>query len=525
MRPTPFRLHFFALALFAGALPGDAVRQTSRPPVAIQAADSTPRCATDLALLDRKLHLDYAGYTLELRGERLRAYAAMKAAAQLRADNTRDDACYFVLRDYVDWFEDPHLFVYESARLDTAETTRRAARVARRAVTEQAARSYFNRRRAALDPIEGIWYDRGLRVAILPDSARLPDGFVAVVLASDTAIWPVGAVRARITRRSGSSYEVDLAERNFAMVHRRGVIYRHVLLRLSPGIWGKEFPVPSADSGTLDPVDPHRPVLYRRGATFVFAVPSHDGFRAVIDSLVNANRDALAHADRMIVDLRGNEGGGSGMTNSLEPFVSSKVEKPSPFPTEGALMLSSDDQIAYARRGFGPETTAFVRSLVERMRAYPGELVPLEDPATPAHAPESRDWVVATGPRAVGVLIDRGTVSASEVLVLTALRSTRATVFGEPTAGALDYQTASIVSISPRESRWYLGYGTITRRADLPRNGMRGRGIPPQVAIDLQRVADPVLYVDRALAAGRPSSSRGRGGSVGVTSVWLGSNP
>ena len=86
--------------------------------------------------------------------------------------------------------------------------------------------------------------------------------------------------------------------------------------------------------------------------------------------------------------------------------------------------------------------------------------------------------------------------------VLSALRRTRATVFGEPTAGALDYQNASIVSLSPREKRWYLGYGTITRRADLPHNGMRGRGIPPQVPLDVRRLADPVGYVDRALSAG-----------------------
>jgi C-terminal processing protease CtpA/Prc len=100
------------------------------------------------------------------------------------------------------------------------------------------------------------------------------------------------------------------------------------------------------------------------------------------------------------------------------------------------------------------------------------------------------------------VIVDRGTVSASEVLVLTALRSPRATVFGEPTAGALDYQSASIVSLSPRENRWYLGYGTITRSRDLPRGGMRGHGIPPQVRLDLHRIADPVDYVDRALRAG-----------------------
>jgi len=466
-------------------------------------ADTSLSCAADLSLLERKMHVDYAGYAMELRGQRLRDFAAMKAATQLRADTTRGDACYFVLRDFVEWFDDPHLFLYERAAIDSAETRRRAAAVERRSISESDARRYFQTRGARLDPIEGIWYDRGLRVAIVPDSSRLPNGYLAIVLVGDTSSWPAGAVRARITRRAANAYDVALSTPSYARVHRRGAIYRHVLLRLSPGIWGKEFPVAPADSGTLDPVDPHRPVLYRRNGTMVFAIPSHDGFRNVVDSLVNANRDALAHADRMIIDLRGNEGGGSQMTESLEPFVSLAKEKPSPFPTDGAFMLSSDDQISYARRGFGPETTAFVRSLVERLRAHPGELVPLDDPETPKRPPAPRDWVVSSGPRAVGVLIDRGTVSASEVLVLTALRSPRTTVFGEPTAGALDYQTASIVSISPREKRWYLGYGTITRSRELPRGGMRGRGIPPQVPLDLSKLADPVGFVDRALMRSR----------------------
>lgn len=487
-------LPFLALALCRAGICG---ALTPRVP---PSADSTLSCATDLALLDRKLHLDYAGYTLELRGERLRAFAAMKSRLQARADAATGDACFFVLRDFVEWFDDPHLFIFENARLDSAEAARRAEADEHFSVTEASARAYFRRRGAALDPIEGIWYDRGLRVAILPDSGRGPDTYAAVVLTADTSTWEPGAVRAHIHKRGRDAYDVTLAERNHALVHRRAVIYRHVLLRLSPGIWGKELPVAAADSGTLDPADPHRPVLYRRNGTLVFAIPSHDGFKGVIDSLVLANKSTLASADRLIIDLRGNEGGGSGMTESLEPFITLKQDRPIPFATDDALMLSSDDQIAYARRAFGAETTAFVRSLVGRMKDHPGELVPLHDPSLPSPPKDPRDWVVSTGPRAVGVLVDRGTVSASEVLVLRALRSPRATVFGEPTAGALDYQSASIVSLSPHEHRWYLGYGTITRTRDLPRGGMRGRGIPPQVPLDLAHLADPVGYVDRMLA-------------------------
>lgn len=463
--------------------------------------DSTPTCTADLAALDHKLHQDYAGYTLELHGERLQQFTAMKSALETRAAHTVGDACYYVLRDFADWFDDPHLFIYQVADIDSAESSRRKASVARRAVTEESARAYFTRHSAQLDPIEGIWYDRGLRVAIVPDTAHGPGKFAAVVLAADTSTWSPGSVRAEITRRADGSYDVDLSQRNYAVRHLHGAIYRHVLLRLSPGIWGKAFPVPAADSGTLDPVDPHRPVLYRRNGTLVFAIPSHDGFKSVIDSMVAAHATELASADRLIIDLRGNEGGGSGMTDALGPYVMLKHDRPAPYQMDSSLMLSSPDQIAYAKQAFGSDTSAFVRSLVSRLEAHPGELVPLADPASPPTPPDPRNWVVASGPRAVGVLTDRGTVSASEVLVVYALQSPRATVFGEPTAGALDYESASIVRLIHGEPRWAVGYGTITRSASLPRGGMRGKGIQPQVPIDLAKVADPVAFVDSALAA------------------------
>jgi hypothetical protein len=463
-------------------------------------ADSTPSCSADLAALDNKLRQDYAGYTLELHGRRLEQYQAMKLALQQRANRTVGDACYGVLNDFAEWFDDPHLFIYQSANIDSAESRRREATIAKRAVTEQSARSYFEQHEANLDPIEGIWYDRGLRVAVLPDSSQRAGHYVAVLLESDTTGWSPGSVRASIARRADGSYDVELSNRDYGIRHLRGVIYRHVLLRLSPGIWGKAFPVPAADSGTLDPVDPHRPVLYRRGRTLVFAIPSHSGFKPVIDSMVAAHASELASADRLIIDLRGNEGGGSGMTDALGPYVMLKHDRRTPYQLDSSLMLSSPDQIAYAKQSFGSDTSAFVRSLVSRLEAHPGQLVPLADPALPPSTPDPREWVVASGPRAVGVLTDRGTVSASEVLVVYALQSPRATVFGEPTAGALDYQSIQIVRLSRNESRWAVGYGTITRSADLPRGGMRGTGIQPQVPIDLAKVADPVAFVDSALA-------------------------
>ena len=385
-------------------------------------ADSSPSCAADLAGLDGKLRADYAGYLLELRGDRLQKYTAMKAALEARARRTMGDSCSFVLHDFTEWFDDPHLFVFQNPVIDSAETLRREKSVAKRHVTEASARAYYRQHETHLDPIEGIWYDRGLRVAIVPD----PSKSAGQLPWCSPPTHPRGR-RAAYARPS----RAEPMDRTTSISRRPTTLCRICMAR-------------STGTCCCD----CRPVSGAR--RFPFRAPTR------------------AHS-----------------------IQSTRIAR---------------RYIKYAERAFGADTSAFVRSLVSRLEAHPGELVPLRDPAAPAEKSDPRDWVVTSGPRAVGVLIDRGTVSAAEVLVVYALQSPRATVFGEPTAGALDYESVSIVSIAPGEHRWYVGYGTITRRADLPTGGMRGTGIRPQVPIDLAKVMDPVAFVDSALAAGRRSN-------------------
>ena len=254
-----------------------------------------------------------------------------------------------------------------------------------------------------------------------------------------------------------------------------------------------------ADSLLLHPGDAHRPTLQVRGRTVVVSIPSHDPTWArAFDTLITSHAADLRAAERLIVDLRGNEGGSSWMTNPLLPYIATARKRPTPFDGGTAVMLSAPDQVAYLKRGaFGSDTAKFVRSLIARMEAKPGELVPIEDPAEPA-APEPADSVIM-GPARVGVLIDHGTVSAAEVLVLEALRSERTAVFGENTAGALDYQSTQVVRFHPRETRWALGYPTIAASAELPKRGMRGKGIAPHVRVDWTKVDDPIGYVEQRL--------------------------
>lgn len=467
-------------------------------PLGAQAA-SRPSCGANLDSLFRRIEENYAGYRLEVIGARRDGYAKVKAQFSREAARADGARCFPVLARLTAWFADPHLFVFQAERLDSAETVRRMEVVDRYPLDEAAFRADLARRAGRADPVEGIWYDRNLRLAIVREPGKGKDRFLAVVLTSDTVTWLPGDVRARLKRTGTGYYDVDLSLRDHARRRLNGSLHRRVLLRLSPGIWGKEYPVLPADSGSLDPQDAHRATWRSRGESAVLAIPSHDPtYASALQAIGRAHGSELGSLRFLIIDLRGNEGGSSGVTAPLLPYLRSATRRSTPYDADSAVMLSSPSQIAYARRAFGPDTSAFVRSLVARLEAAPGELVPLRDPAAPAAPDSPRE--VADGPVRVAVLVDGGTVSAAEVLVLEALRSTRALVIGQPTAGALDYQSVNVIRLSPEEDRWFLGYPTIARHAGLlPDEGMRGRGIAPDVVVDWSRVADPLAVVEGIL--------------------------
>ena len=457
-------------------------------------ASPSPTCRASLDSLVAKVRTNYAGHLLEVVGTRHADHSAMLRRLAERADTTRLADCYALLSAYTGWYADRHLFVFQSQTTDAATAGRRALALRRLGVTETSAREALTRRGTRRDPIEGIWYDGDLRIAVVPDPSGPEGTFAGVVVVSDTAAWPVGSVRATFRRIADDEYQTVLLTRSFAEMHLTARIHRGILLRLSPGLWGRAFPLSPVDSSFIDPHDAHRPTVSVRSRSVVFSLPSHDPqYVRLLDSLVAAHDVHIRSRPLLIVDLRGNEGGASFTSRALHPYVASTDRVPTAFDTGTAVMLSSPSQIAYARRFTGTDTSAFVRSLVARMEARPGQLVPLEE--APIAAPPRDEHI--EGNWRVVVLIDRGTVSAAEVLVLRALRSTRAVVVGLPTAGALDYQSVNIVSLGTGDRRWALGYPTITAHADLPRRGMRGRGIQPQVRIDWREAVDALLEIER----------------------------
>ena len=134
-----------------GAAPHPAVL-----PAAPASAGQSDACATDFERLVRTVERNYAGYVLEVTAARRSAFERHTERLHAWAASAAGEACYFILRDFVAYFRDPHLFIFQSTRLDTAESTRRARGVDMTSIDEAQARAYYLRNVRRLDPLEGI---------------------------------------------------------------------------------------------------------------------------------------------------------------------------------------------------------------------------------------------------------------------------------------------------------------------------------------------------------------------------------
>ena len=482
----PIRTTALAALLLAGAPVMGAAQEPAAP------ADCT--CLADLDTLAAKLQRNYVAWHIEYAGTRREAeFRRFLARLRDRAERIGDADCIFVLRELTNWFRDGHLFVFQNPRLTPEQADRMAEAAEVRTIDEAALRADLVRHAGRLDPVAGIWYAPGYRIGIVADTGGGRGAFVGIVLASDSARWKPGHVKVRLRRNRDGTYRTILYAADHSRRDTEGRLYRNTLLTTQPMTWGRELPLAAHEAGTLDPVDPLRPTLRLAGRDAVIvSVPSHDPkYRAVLDSLVTRHRADLLSRPFLLIDIRGDLGGGSMTTAPLVPLLATREQRPPIGPSGPSTVVASADNIRYFGRGWNPD------SIAERMAAAPGRVMPLMRNET-LDMPFDADTVHAM-PARVAVLMDRGVASAGEAFLLQARKSTKVTLYGDNSWGMIDYQSVNVVRLDCRPRGILFGYPMIAASNTLPADGLNAKGIPPDVRVP-RSIPDPVAWTLRQLA-------------------------
>ncbi len=441
-------------------------------------------CPSVFRRLVSRVESDYIAYRLEVSPSRRPVWLSHVARVQAIADSASVQQCSWALRELLGFFKDGHLGIVDQPTPDSAGVDARLLARRRHVVdrdsgwVENAILRDLAMRRAGGDSIaavEGVWIGPSYRIAV-----RLAPGSrteaIGVLLASSDPRWAVGEERAQFTRVGGKwrgTVWNDLGQPITSPIE----FSRGALLRMAPLLWRRgDAHEPQA---FLDSTNARLPrVVFPDDSTAVVSVLSFDpAYAKALSAVIDIAWTALRERRRVVIDLRGNEGGSSSSAAPLLPFLWKEPGENAVAPNlDLPVVVSSPTTIAFwERAGWAPA------GLVDRLRASPGNVVPFDPGAAPLQL--RQPGRLSRSDQAVFVLTDGATVSAAEQVVLWARQLGRATIVGTHTAGSIDYQSAWLQRIACGSMGQLLILPALARSMLLPAGGFNATGIAPDVTI------------------------------------------
>lgn len=213
-------------------------------------------------------------------------------------------------------------------------------------------------------------------------------------------------------------------------------------------------------------------------STLLITIPASTAQNGkLVDSLVKANTST--NIKNLIVDIRSNTGG---TVRAYEPLYPLLYTQPI-VKTNSWLYCTMDDAQNrendlkdYTARG--GNDSAYIkywewvikseRDSIGKFMAFPGDTF--------------RQASVLPYPEKIGIIINFGCQSAAEMFLLNALQSSKVTLFGEHTMGAVDYYDFYPVNLPSGKYKLYIA----TAKRKIPAGGTKldGKGIQPHVKIN-----------------------------------------
>lgn len=460
--------------------------------------------------LVEKIEENHIAYHIEIKGKRDAEYRDRINIYRKKAEQTSADKCVPVLKEFIEFYKDGHLYIGQSPKLSDAEKKRLTASAEKIERSETDIRSYLDKNAKKLDSIEGIWYSKDKeRFAVFRDTKSKNRDFVAVSLSENSGNWEKGQVKAEFKKLNAGSYEVIYYDENhyrlYPGTYHRGKkggadIRRNLILHMPPISWGREYPTNKDALNFIDSEDPRRPTMkIIDSSTVLFSIPSHvPDYAPLLKEFVEKNQEQIGRADNLIIDLRGNEGGSSWMTNVLMPYIETVSKHAGKYWVDDEeFVLSSPRNIRYFKavesQGWLP------KNLIKRMEENPGRLVLFNDPkdeSAVSNSEEKAEEVKETPkPQNVAILMDDSIVSAGEAFIIKAMKNKKVTLFGENTAGVIDYRSTYWIPLSHCSTAGiYLGYPMFAASNRLPEGGVNKTGIAPDVRIG-ENESDPIRFI------------------------------
>ena len=447
---------------------------------AAQTTPATCTCRQDFEQMRQLIATNYAGYRDKVTPATQPRLDSLTALVRARADTVRAANCGVVLYQWLTFFRDGHLALRNDQvpTLDSAAIRARYAATERLPWTRASFRAYLDDPTRPKQPLEGIWRDAGNDYAV--GLVATPDArYQGFVLRADSLWWMPGQVKFAFSAPTTTAPgQATYYMRNHTAQARTVTLPADGQLDMQGTSWYRTYPRPARL-----PVVP-APFSFRMldDTTALYRIASFDGrYRPLIDSLTRANAANLRRTRLLILDLRDNGGGSDGSYRSITPYLYTQ-----PVREVGVQLLSTSDNNRKYSGALYPNMSWLEKlhftGLRRRLDAHLGELVPQR--RNGRRVSTRRQLRRHPGVGRVAVLQNRNCGSTTEQFLLEARQSQKTTLFGENSAGILDYANMQFQPLAC----YQLTLGWATSRSFRLDQGesIDGVGIAPTVRLNPQ---------------------------------------
>lgn len=445
---------------------------------------------------------NYSGFDVKVTAETKPVYDSLLAELATTASAASTPAaCNEVLGRWVAFFKDGHLsFTRRSATAAPAALSQSPEAIRaqftdweRVELDEAGARARLVALAGGRAEVEGIWesLDARYRVAVLRD-AREDRDYTMTILRADSIWWMPGQTKATLRRADGDTYAVRFYMQDHSERSWTGQVRRNVLMLDGGSPWIRLWPQEPSDIPRAELLASNNSSFAARElspGTVLVQVPTFGDPRR-IDSLFEAQGELIRNADRLIIDVRGNGGGSDYNFRHFMPLVYTR-----PITIVSVQALATPENVR-AHELLAADTTyplaqrEQMRQTIEVLRTANGGWHVWEDRV-------HTEAEVLAKPRRVAIVTDRRCASSCEQFILASIQSSKVTLYGDRTAGILDYGN---VRRAEMPGGTLVLHHPTTRSKRVPHAAIDNIGIQPQVRIPADEPS-PLEWVIRHLDA------------------------
>ncbi|MCP9764209.1 S41 family peptidase [Lacihabitans soyangensis] len=451
-------------------------------------AQSDCNCQKNFDEIYQKVRDNYGAFSMKVNATTKPAFDALsKKVKEKSAGVTDPTACYFILKEWTEFFKDGHLFINTINPIVPAEPAdallKRAAAVPVQKFNSEASfQAYLNANLAKLAYLEGIWEsdDKAYRLGIVKDAA-VATKFYGFLLNKKDDKWVAGKTKFVLEQLSETKLKTTYYYADFTSELTLTTVVKNLLVMENIYKFNKVSPIPKEYASQDDLI--HRVPDYRVEKldslnTLVRLPPfTMSNVQLFVKEMLSQNNSLLRSSKNLIIDLRNNPGGDEAVFDPVFEYIAngpivrrgSKVRA----SMENQILLNHELKAIQDFPEFAQSLDPKLRDMIRKMQQNPGTIITAEDKTF--NFPKS-----SLNPQKVVILVDKNTSSTAESLSLEAKQSSKTIIMGTNTKGAFDYTEVRDWGLPCYAWRLALPLGYSYR---LPLTPLEGVGIKPDVRI------------------------------------------